>query len=327
VKLRDLGEFGLIDRISAAVTERAAVKIGIGDDAAAIEPSPGHLVLMTSDMLIEGVHFDLELTDPLSLGRKSLAVNLSDLAAMGAEPRYFLLSLAIPQKLDLEFLDRFFSGMMQRADQFGITLIGGDTCLSKGGLAISITATGEQLPELVVKRSGAKPGDLIFLTGTVGDSALGLKLLQRGDKTGFLVSRHLDPEPRVAAGVAMAVEGVASAMIDISDGLVADLGHILDKSGVGARLELAGIPLSDQYRKEISRFTEDCFSLPLGGGEDYELLFTAPPLFRDRIFSCMESCGVNVSIIGEMTKEKGLAIISADGSAYHPSQKGYDHFA
>ncbi|GAB7028180.1 thiamine-phosphate kinase [Geotalea toluenoxydans] len=327
MKLHDLGEFGFIDRIAAAIAEKTTVKIGIGDDAAAVEPTPGHLTLMTSDMLIEGVHFDLNLSDPLTLGRKSLAVNLSDLAAMGAKPRYYLLSLAIPQRLDLEFLDKFVSGMMQRADQFGVTLIGGDTCSSKGGLAISVTAIGEQLPQLVVQRSGARPGDLIFVTGTIGDSALGLELLRHGEKIGPLISRHLDPEPRLSAGIALAEAGLATAMIDISDGLLADLGHILEKSAVGARMDLTGLPISDQYRKEITRFSEDCFSLALGGGEDYELVFTAPVLLKDRVFSCMEACGVNVSIIGEITAENRLAITAADGSLYQPRRQGYNHFA
>lgn len=327
MKLHDLGEFGLIDRIAAAIADKPSVKIGIGDDAAAVEPAPGHLTLMTSDMLLEGVHFDLSLSDPRSLGRKSLAVNLSDLAAMGAKPKFYLLSLAIPQSLNLEFLDDFISGMMQCSDQFGVTLIGGDTCASKGGLAISVTAIGEQLPELVVRRSGARPGDLIFVTGTLGDSALGLELLRHGERAEPLVSRHLDPEPRVTAGVALAEAGLATAMIDISDGLIADLGHILENSGVGAVVDLAALPLSNQYREMIMRFAEDCFSLALGGGEDYELVFTAPHLLKDRVFSCMKACHVAVSMIGEITAGNRLAITTADGSVYQPRHKGYNHFA
>jgi thiamine-monophosphate kinase len=327
VRLHDLGEFGFIDRIAAAVAKRKSVRIGIGDDAAAVEPEPGHLTLMTSDMLVEGVHFDLNLSDPLSLGRKSLAVNLSDLAAMGARPRYYLLSLAVPRTTDLEFLDRFVQGMLARADQSGVTLVGGDTCSSKGGLAISVTAIGEQRAEWVVQRSGARVGDLIFVTGTVGDSALGLELLRQGKRNGMAVTRHLDPEPRVTAGIALAEEGLATAMIDVSDGLLADLGHILGKSAVGARINLASLPLSDQYRHDASRFSDDFFALALAGGEDYELLFTASPLLRDRVFSCMESCDVAVSMIGEITAEKGLAVIAADGSAHAPRRTGFNHFA
>jgi len=327
VNLKELGEFGLIDRFAAGVADKASVRIGIGDDAAAFEPAEGHLSLVTSDMLIEGVHFDLALCDPLTLGRKSLAVNLSDLAAMGATPRYFLLSLAIPAALTVEFLDGFIAGIMQRAEQFGVTLVGGDTCSSKGGLVISVTAIGEQLPELVVRRSGARPGDLLFVTGTLGDSALGLKLLRKGERRGLLVERHLDPEPRVAAGILLAEAGVATAMIDVSDGLLADLGHILRLSNVGARVELKNVPLSPGYTEEISRLAGDPFSLALGGGEDYELLFTAPPLLKDRVITLMAECGVAVSLIGEITASGRLSVINVDGEEYQAAQRGYNHFA
>ncbi len=327
MKLKELGEFGLIDRFAAGVPDRASVRIGIGDDAAAFEPAEGHLSLVTSDMLIEGVHFDLALCDPVTLGRKSLAVNLSDLAAMGARPRYFLLSLAIPPSLTLEFLDGFIAGIMQRAEQFGATLVGGDTCSSKGGLVISVTAIGEQLPGLVVRRSGARPGDLLFVTGTLGDSALGLELLRKGERSGPMVGRHLDPEPRVAAGIMLAEAGVATAMIDVSDGLLADLGHILRLSRVGARLELANVPLSPGYREETSSSAGAPLSLALGGGEDYELLFTTPPLFKERVFSLLAECGVGVSLIGEITASGRLSIIGEDGEEYRPARTGYNHFS
>lgn len=327
MKLRELGEFGLIDRISAGVKNKASVKIGIGDDAAAFKSTEGHLSLVTSDMLVEGVHFDLALCDSLTLGRKSLAVNLSDLAAMGAKPRYFLLSLAIPAAVTVEFLDGFIAGIMQRAEQFGVTLVGGDTCSSAGGLVISITAIGEQLPDLVVSRSGARPGDLLFVTGTLGDSALGLELLRKGERHGPIVERHLDPEPRVAAGILLAESGAATAMIDVSDGLLADLGHILRLSKVGARVELETVPLSHGYTEEISRLAGDPFSLALGGGEDYELLFTAPPLLRDRVFTLMAECGVGVSLIGEITASGRLSVINADGEEYRTARKGYNHFS
>ncbi len=327
MRLSDLGEFGLIDRIAANIAARSSVKIGIGDDAAAIEPEAGHLSLLTSDMLIEGVHFDLKLSDPVALGRKSLAVNLSDLAAMGAKPKYFLLSLAIPKTMTLEFLDDFIKGLMQRAQQFHVTLIGGDTCSSKGGLAISITAIGEQLPDLVVSRTGAQPGDLIFVTGTVGDSALGLELLRKGVQSGPLVMRHLDPEPRVSAGVTLAESRMATSMIDISDGLLADLGHILDGSGVGARVDLAGIPLSEPYNEVVANYSEDPFAMALSGGEDYELLFTVPQLHREQVLSRMAECNVNVSLIGEITaSDQILSIITPDGLTYETRQKGYNHF-
>ncbi len=187
MRLKEIGEFGLIDRIARRVPRKAGVPIGIGDDAAAINPTPGCVTLVTTDMLVEGVHFDLALCDPITLGRKSAAVNLSDIAAMGGRPRHCLLSLAIPQDLPVEFLDGFLTGLLERAQEFDVALVGGDTCSSRGGLVISITLMGEQLPDLVVSRRGAQPGDLIFVTGTLGDSALGLNLLRKGERSGAAV--------------------------------------------------------------------------------------------------------------------------------------------
>ncbi|KAF0219774.1 MAG: thiamine-monophosphate [Geobacteraceae bacterium] len=327
MKLQELGEFGLIGRIAERVTGGAGVRIGIGDDAAATEPTAGSLALVTSDMLVEGIHFDLSLCDPVTLGRKSLSVNLSDIAAMGGRPRHFLLSLAIPKTLPVEFLDAFIEGLLERAGQFRVALIGGDTCSSKGGLVISITVMGEQSPELVVRRSGAKPGDLICVTGTLGDSALGLLLLQRGEKAGPAVERHLDPVPRVLEGAALAEAGIPAAMIDISDGLLADLAHILDQSGVGARLELDKIPLSDYFRGKCPLITDDPYAVSLAGGEDYELLFTAPPARLEKARAILAKSGTQLSVIGEITGAGRLLVISADGSEYRTVNRGYNHFA
>ena len=323
MKLAELGEFGLIDRISHRVASSPSVPLGIGDDAAALLPTPGTLTLITSDMLLEGVHFDLSCCDAHSLGRKSLAVNLSDLAAMGARPRQFLLSIALPAELSLEFIDGFMAGVMQQAERFGVTLVGGDTCASKGGLVISITALGEQRPELVVKRSGARAGDPIYLTGTVGDAAAGLRDLRAGLREGFLVARQLDPQPRVAVGVALAEAGLASAMIDVSDGVLADLGHICELSCVGARLDLAALPLSREYRESCGA---DPFALALAGGEDYELLFCTPRGKEGETEALLAGLGVSCARIGEVTEGSGVEPIAPDGSAYAPALRGFDHF-
>ncbi|OGU06441.1 MAG: thiamine-phosphate kinase [Geobacteraceae bacterium GWC2_58_44] len=323
MKLAELGEFGLIDRIAHRVAPSPSVPLGIGDDAAALLPTPGALTLITSDMLLEGVHFDLAFCDPQSLGRKSLAVNLSDLAAMGAHPRQFLLGIALPAEISLEFIDGFMAGIMEQAERFGVTLVGGDTCASRGGVAISITALGEQRPERVVKRSGASAGDLIYLSGTVGDAAAGLGELRRGVRHGFLVARQLDPQPRVAAGVALAEAALASAMIDVSDGVLADLGHICELSGVGARVELARLPLSDQYRADCGA---DPFALALSGGEDYELLFCTPRGKGVQVEALFDSLGLRVSRIGEITKGEGVELITPDGGVYAPALRGFDHF-
>ncbi|MBI1922268.1 MAG: thiamine-phosphate kinase [Geobacter sp.] len=326
MKLAELGEFGLIGQIARKVSPDKTVRLGIGDDAAATEPTPGCLTLTTSDMLIEGVHFDLDWCTPASLGRKSLSVNLSDIAAMGGVPRWFLLSLAIPPTLPVEFLDAFIQGMLGLATEHNVTLIGGDTCSSRNGLAISVTLLGEQLPERVVSRSGARPGDLVFVTGTLGDSALGLEMLKKGERSGPAVEKHLDPTPRLREGMALAEAGLPIAMIDISDGLAADLGHILEMSGVGARLLLDEIPLSPFYRERVADYASDPFRLALGGGEDYELLFTAPPSAREEVFAICRSCGTPASVIGTITESAGLTIESATFPNYRLSEKGYNHF-
>jgi thiamine-monophosphate kinase len=323
MRLTELGEFGLIDRIARQVHHSPAVVLGIGDDAAALFPTPGTLTLITSDMLLEGVHFDLNFCDPQSLGRKSLSVNLSDLAAMGARPRQFLLSIALPKTISLEFVDGFMAGIMEQAERFGVTLVGGDTCASLGGLAISITALGEQAPARVVKRSGAALGDLVCLTGTVGDAAAGLNELRKGVRQGFLVARQLDPQPRVTAGVALGEAGLASAMIDVSDGVLGDLGHICAMSGVGARLELSGLPLSDEYLEACSA---DPFALALSGGEDYELLFCVAKEKRLEAEALLKTLSLRFSVIGEIVEGKAVQLVTPGGGSYQPERRSFDHF-
>ncbi|WP_026843051.1 thiamine-phosphate kinase [Citrifermentans bremense] len=323
MRLAELGEFGLIDRIKKNVAASPSVLLGIGDDAAALVPAPECVTLITCDMLLEAVHFDLSFCDPESLGRKSLSVNLSDLASMGAHPRQFLLGIALGKEVPIEFMDRFMAGVLEQAERFGATLVGGDTCASKGGIAISITALGEQRPELVLKRSGARPGDLICLSGTVGDAAAGLEALRQGVREGFLVSRQLDPTPRVAAGVALAEGGLATAMIDVSDGVLGDLGHIREMSGVGARLELAKLPLSDEYRAACG---DDPYALALSGGEDYELLFCIDPVKRGEVEALFAKLELKFSVIGEITAAPEVKLVAPDGGVYAPGHGGFDHF-
>ena len=326
MKLEELGEFGLIERIAARLSPQAGVKIGIGDDAAAIEPAKGLVTLITTDMLLEGVHFDLALSGPVTLGRKSLAVNLSDIAAMGGIPRHFLLSLAIPEYVSVEFLDAFIDGILEIGGDFGVTLIGGDTCSSRTGLVISVTVMGEQLPDLIVRRSGARPGDLICVTGTLGDAALGLALLKAGIRDGAAITRHHDPLPRVREGIKLAEARLPSAMIDISDGLLADLGHILDLSGVGGRLYLEKLPLSGYYLEKQPLFEEDPFFLPLSGGEEYELLFTIPPDKMVAVESVLMATGTPTAVIGEITASCGLDLRTPAGTEYFSEKRGYNHF-
>lgn len=327
MNLKDLGEFGLIARIAGRVNPRSGVEVGIGDDAAVTRPTGGCFMLTTTDMLVEGVHFDLSFCDPVKLGRKSLSVNLSDIAAMGGKPRYFLLSMAIPPSFPVAFLDGFTKGMLQRADEFDVGLIGGDTSSSKGGLVLSVTVIGEQRPERIIQRNGAKPGDLIFVTGTLGDSALGMELLKRGEQGGSAAERHLDPSPRVWEGLALAAARIPTAMIDISDGLAADLEHILENSSVGARLDVQKIPLSTFFREKYVSLSDEALSLALAGGEDYELLFTAPFSRKDEVYSLLAQFNTAVTLIGEITSGSGLFLTDEEGREYKIAKKGYNHFS
>ncbi|NVN89625.1 MAG: thiamine-phosphate kinase [Desulfuromonadales bacterium] len=327
--LSGLGEFGLIDRISAHVGAGAGVITGIGDDAAVTSLSPGMQLLTSTDMLLEDVHFRRSWHPPRLLGRKSLAVSVSDVAAMGAIPRWALLSLGIPAGLPLDFLDDFIDGFLAVAEEHAVTLIGGDTCFSRGGLVISVTIMAEQYPELIVRRSGALVGHEIWVTGALGDAALVLELLERNDAPDdpSLSARLHDPTPRTAAGFALAESGLVSAMIDISDGLLADFGHIAEQSGVGGELYLEQMPTSVGFRRYAARHPAFPHHLVLSGGEDYELAFTAPPENREKIYAAMKKCGVEALPVGIVTSCPEVRVLLPDGSCYIPQKSGFTHFA
>jgi len=326
--LAALGEFGFISRIAASVNNGIGVVTGIGDDAAVTALTPGMQLLTSTDMLLEDVHFRRCWHDPYRLGRKSLAVNISDIAAMGGIPRWATLSLAIPAALPLDFLDEFTRGFLAMAGEHGVALIGGDTCSSKQGLVISVTIMGEQLPELVLRRSGARPGDEIWVTGTLGDSAMGLRLAEKGEGVDeFLLSRLLDPTPRTAAGIALAGSGLVTAMIDVSDGILGDFGHIAELSGVGGLIRLADLPLSPQFLAAAAGTRSFHHELPLSGGEDYELCFTAHPDGREKIVRLMKKCGVEATPVGIVASSPEVAVLDAAGKSFHLSHQGFNHFA
>lgn len=339
MKLGELGEFGLISRIAANVADGAGVVTGIGDDAAVTALSPGMQLLTSTDMLLEDVHFRLAWHDPYRLGRKSLGVNISDIAAMGGIPLWATLSLAVPANLPLDFLDEFTRGFLSMAREHGVTLIGGDTCSSRNGLIISVTIMGEQHPELIVRRSGARPGDEIWVTGTLGDAALGLMLLEggfdsaqppvstlSGAEGAHLLSRLLDPTPRSVAGRSLAEAGLVSAMIDISDGLVADFEHIAELSGVGGTIHLDAVPLSPDFRSVVSVLPMSPYQHALTGGEDYELAFTAPPANHEKIVKLMKKCGIDGVPVGIVTSLPGVRVVAPDGTEYIPQSHGFTHF-
>lgn len=332
-RISGLGEFGLIDRIADHVVVSESVITGIGDDAAVTVLSPGMQLLTSTDMLLEDVHFRRSWHDPYRLGRKSLAVSISDIAAMGGMPRWALLSLSLPAEFPLDFLDAFTRGFLDMAAGHGVSLIGGDTCASRSGLVISVTIMGEQLPGRVIRRSGARPGDEIWVTGTLGDAALALTLLEQGAPPGcpaeahaYLESRLLDPTPRSAAGRALADAGLASAMIDVSDGLQADFGHISRISGVGGMLWLDRLPTSAAFRSVASRMPLFPHHLVLGGGEDYELAFTASPDNHEKVAGLMKNCGIEVTAVGIVTNCSEVAVITSDGSPFSSQLSGFTHF-
>ncbi|HXE95981.1 MAG TPA: thiamine-phosphate kinase [Dongiaceae bacterium] len=325
--LSNLGEFGLISRIAAGAFADESVITGIGDDTAVTALSPGMRLLSSADMLLENVHFRRAWQDPYTLGRKSLAVSISDIAAMGGIPRWALLSHAIPRDLPIEFVDDFMRGFLAMASENRVALIGGDTCSSRSGLAISVTIMGEQYPDLIVRRSGALPDDDIWVTGTLGDAALALKLLENGEAVSDeLLFRLLDPNPRVSAALALAEAGLATAMIDVSDGILADYGHIAEQSGVGGRIILDELPLSAGFRRLTADLPEIPYQLALSGGEDYELCFTAHGSSREKIADCMKKSGIAVTRIGIVTSSPGVNAVTPDGSRYNAQIEGFDHF-
>ena len=337
MKISDLGEFGLIDRIKKTAPRNAKqAPIGIGDDAAALLLSPSSTLLATTDMLIEGVHFDLTTTDLYSLGWKAAAVNLSDIAAMGGVPRFCLTALGIPPSFTVEDIGEFYRGVNACLKKFETVLVGGDTCSSKKGFVISVTVLGEVARKKIVTRSGARPGDLIYVTGMLGDSAAGLEILRsaecgvrnkkseiRNVQSGIkrLIERHLRPLPRVEWGRRLAAAGIASAMIDVSDGLSSDLGHLCEQSGVGAEVFADRIPLSKDLRS-AKALARSVLEYALSGGEDYELLFTSPVEREREIISLR----VRATVIGAITRKKGMRMVTEKGEFHTFAPGGYDHF-
>ncbi|MGE4579490.1 MAG: thiamine-phosphate kinase [Desulfuromonadales bacterium] len=327
MKLSEIGEFGFIERIRQRAGG-AGVHLAIGDDCAAVEVRAGQLLLTSKDLLIEGVHFRLDWTDLYRLGRKSVSVNVSDVAAMGGNPEYLFLGLAVAPTLRVEDLDAFIDGFLAAASDYGVRLIGGDTCRSPGPLIVSVTVQGKVPTEQMLRRNGACSGDAVYVSGTLGDSALALQLLQQGQPlSSHLATRHHDPLARAELGRALAVAGIPSAMIDLSDGLLADLGHILDASGTGATIEAAALPLSADFQAALS-LGQASLDLALAGGEDYELLFTVPVNREDRLRELSRQFNLDLTRIGHIDPAAdGLRIRNGSGQMATGSPKGYNHFS
>ena len=324
-----MGEFELIDRYFKRPARRAA--LGVGDDCALLAPAPGMQLAVSSDMLIEGRHF-LSTVDPFKLGHKALAVNLSDLAACGAKPLAFTLALALPQA-DEAWLDGFSRGLFALADAHDCELIGGDT--TRGPLAICITVFGEVPPGQALLRSGARAGDDLYVSGTLGDARLALEVF-RGTRSlpqpAFHAARiRMEiPTPRVALGLAL--RGVATAAADISDGLVGDLGHILKASRVGACIDtsIAINLIANRGHLKLGNGqfdAETALECVLAGGDDYELVFTSPSSARSRVKAAALQSETSVTRIGVIEAASGLRLVDATGQPVHRRFASFDHFA
>jgi thiamine-monophosphate kinase len=330
MRLKEIGEFGFIERIrNGCLIRTARVIKGIGDDCCVFRTSAGLATLFTTDMLVENVHFKRQAISPYKLGRKSVAVNVSDIAAMGGTPREAVVSIAIPETLEVEYLDGVYEGMKAMAREFAVNLLGGDTTASPVNLVINIALVGEAAEEEILYRSGARVGDVVFLTGTVGSAAAGLDIILSGrsfDEQGPLLDAHHDPRPQVTAGRIIAQLKVATGLIDVSDGVAADLGHICRESAVGAIIEESLIPTTPLFRKYCDRFNLDMLHLALHVGEDYVLLGTVPEGDAERLAMALRSGGCEFFPVGTVVAGAGLRLKGVDGSlrVIHPG--GWDHF-
>lgn len=333
-------EFSFIEQIRQRASKRASdLHFGIGDDAAAWPEQTGRERLITTDLLIEEVHFKLAYTPLRCLGHKALAVSLSDIAAMGGQPEYALLSLGLPQA---QFSERnwqeFFDGYFALAEKHGVTLIGGDTSGSPDKVVIDSIVLGRCASGQAIRRSGAQVGDAIYVTGSLGASTAGLALLQRGarlDTAADAMSQealraHLLPEPRVNFGASLGAFGLANAMLDVSDGLAQDLAHICEESGVDAVLDFAAVPIA-MCAKALASSADEAFAWAMGGGEDYELLLTAAPEREAELQRCATENDLPLTRIGEMiahdsTHQPPRIFLRQDGRVALLAVTGYDHF-
>lgn len=321
-----LGEFGRIRRFFAPLAGPGG--LGLEDDAALVECAAGHRLVVTVDAMVEGVHYLAE--DPPDLvAKKLLRVNLSDLAAMGARPLHYLLATALPTALGDDWVARFAQGLAEDQRRFGVLLLGGDSVATQGPAVLSLTALGEVAFGAEIRRSGARPGDRVWVSGTIGDAFLGLAVLRGGypglapDERAALIARFRLPEPRTALGPRLA--GIAHAMLDVSDGLLADLGHLCDASQTGAVVALPSLPLSAMARR-LAADEPDLPARLTAAGDDYELLFAAPPQAAEAIDRLAAELRLPITAIGTIDNGAGVRLIDADGNAVPVASAGYRHF-
>jgi thiamine-monophosphate kinase len=326
------GEFEFIDSL------RQRFSSHIGDDAAVVRTTAGHETVITTDLLVEDIDFRRTTAPALLLGHKALAVSLSDIAAMGARPRWSLISIGVPEDVwQSEFVDQFYEGLKSLANRYDVKLIGGDTSRTNEKIVIDSILLGECSAAYAVHRTGAEPGDQIFVTGSLGGAAAGLRLIERGahlaeqnladddsQKIDHVLLRQLRPEPRVGWGMVLGDERLATAMIDISDGLSSDLNHLCSASGVGALIESSLLPIDHQVVELCGRRALDPLQLALHGGEDFELLFTVRATDAGRLPRRVD--GVEITRVGEITKNVDGVKISEGARVWELNPGGWKHF-
>ena len=336
MKIGELGEFGLIERVAGILPRGGPdVLVGIGDDVAVLRGNEGRVWLATCDVQVEGSHFLRDSIAPRDLGAKALAVNLSDVASAGGRPRYALVSLGLPRELEASFIEELYEGLREEAARFGVDVVGGNMSSVRHGLFIDIFLLGEAEEERVLLRSGARPGDRILVTGSIGDAAAGVALLldpglRAANGYGESAARRRDrPEPRVREGMLIGASGLATAMIDLSDGLAGDLGHLFERSGVSARIEASALPVVPENRLLALAAGRDEWHYALHGGEDYELLFTCRPENAARLArEVREATGTPVADVGEILEGgRKPEFLLPDGGVARLGSGGWDHFA
>jgi thiamine-monophosphate kinase len=327
----DIGERALIAHIMARVSMPSWVEVGPGDDAAVVRPERGAFDVVTMDALVDGVHFDRRFVPADAIGHRALAVNLSDLAAMGATPRAALLSLVLPPTLDFSAFEQIVDGVLNLSARHRVAMIGGNITQTPGPLTLDITAIGAARPRRVLTRAGARPGDVVYVTGTLGDAAVGLQRLREAPRLGGShsldadVQRYLRPEPRMRAGMLLGRNRAASSCMDISDGLADCVKQVAEASGVGITLDTSAIPVSNLVRDWQRQRGDDPLGPALTGGDDYELFFTVRPAHRSRFRAVCQQVGdLPITRIGVVTK--GHDLLLRDGHQVRELPAGYEHF-
>jgi thiamine-monophosphate kinase len=331
----DCGEHALIARIRARLTTAPWIVVGPGDDAAAIEPVRGALEVITTDAQVEGVHFDRRFVPPDAIGHRALAVNLSDLAAMGARPRAALLSIALPDSLEIVAFEQIVDGLLALAGRYGVALIGGNITRTSGPMVLDVTAIGTVHRRKILTRAGARPGDDVYVTGSLGEGACGLLRLQdavtRADNRGALdqeqarATRYLRPDPRVRAGVMLGSNRAATSCMDLSDGLADGVRQIAQASAVGITIDASALPVTAESREWLSQAGQDPVDLALRGGDDFELIFTARPRQAGRLRTVRRQLGdLPITRIGVVTQAPRLLVKDERGARELP--EGYEHF-